>query len=43
MMQMVVDIKRRVLDPYRLAQPKGFGEQTLAETLCRRCTLGQLP
>ena len=26
MMQMVVDIERRVLDPYRLAQPKGFSE-----------------
>ncbi len=25
-MEMVVDIERVVLDPYRLAQPEGFGE-----------------
>ena len=43
MMQMVVDRERRVLDQYRLAQPKGFGEQPLAETLCRRSTLSRRP
>jgi hypothetical protein len=41
-MQMVVDIERGVLDPYRLAQPERFGEQTLAETRRRRSALSHL-